>query len=326
MTTRAILDCFKDLSVLVVGDICLDHWCRYDPDLSEPSRETGIPRLAVVASETTPGAAGTVTNNLAALGAGRVALLGAVGQDGFGFELMRSLSVRRVDADLIVRVPDWPTFTYTKLINNHTGIEDRPRVDFIATQRPPEQYEEELCRRVRDFAGSFDVVIVSDQAETEAGGVVSPLVREELCLSASRHPDTVFWVDSRRRIEHFRGCILKPNHDEANAACQRLFGAPDYRRLRDQAQAPVLIVTCGKYGAKVVTEHAETPVSTREVENPVDICGAGDSFSAGGALAYAVTRSALDAARVGNLVSSVTIMKPGTGTALPEEVLAAELP
>jgi sugar/nucleoside kinase (ribokinase family) len=57
--------------------------------------------------------------------------------------------------------------------------------------------------------------------------------------------------------------------------------------------------------------------------HPVDICGAGDSFSAGAAMALAVTRSPGEAVRFGNLVASVTIMKKGTGTASPAEVLAA---
>jgi sugar/nucleoside kinase (ribokinase family) len=55
----------------------------------------------------------------------------------------------------------------------------------------------------------------------------------------------------------------------------------------------------------------------------VDICGAGDSFSAGASLALRVTGSPEEAARFGNLVASITIMKKGTGTASPEEVLAA---
>jgi sugar/nucleoside kinase (ribokinase family) len=59
------------------------------------------------------------------------------------------------------------------------------------------------------------------------------------------------------------------------------------------------------------------------VEHPVDICGAGDSFSAGAALALKVTGDPLAAIRFGNLVASITIMKKGTGTASPEEVLAA---
>jgi sugar/nucleoside kinase (ribokinase family) len=60
------------------------------------------------------------------------------------------------------------------------------------------------------------------------------------------------------------------------------------------------------------------------VGKPVDICGAGDSFSAGAAVALAVTGSPLEAARFGNLVASITIMKKGTGTASPEELMAHE--
>jgi sugar/nucleoside kinase (ribokinase family) len=53
----------------------------------------------------------------------------------------------------------------------------------------------------------------------------------------------------------------------------------------------------------------------------VDICGAGDSFSAAAALALKVTGSPSEAARLGNLAASITIMKKGTGTASPDEVL-----
>jgi sugar/nucleoside kinase (ribokinase family) len=58
------------------------------------------------------------------------------------------------------------------------------------------------------------------------------------------------------------------------------------------------------------------------VEHPVDICGAGDSFAAGFTVAYAATRDAARAAGFGNRVASITIMKPGTGTASPVELLA----
>ena len=62
-------------------------------------------------------------------------------------------------------------------------------------------------------------------------------------------------------------------------------------------------------------------VRTRPIANPVDICGAGDSFSAGASLALAVTGDPIQAAEFGNLVASITIMKKGTGTASPAEVL-----
>src|SRR5947207_6214526 len=120
ITAAGILDAFPKYSALVVGDICLDRWCTYDPDLGEPSRETGINRLAVVSTEVTPGAGGTVANNLAALGIGRVAVLGAIGTDGFAHELLDALNRRRISPELLIRSEVIPTFTYTKLINSDT--------------------------------------------------------------------------------------------------------------------------------------------------------------------------------------------------------------
>ena len=98
MTVAEILAQFPRLSALVVGDICLDRWCTYDPATSEPSRETGIPRTGVVSTEITAGAGGTVANNLADLGCGRVAVCGVVGDDGFAYELRQALSRRKIDA------------------------------------------------------------------------------------------------------------------------------------------------------------------------------------------------------------------------------------
>jgi len=324
MRTRDILARFSELSALVVGDICLDRWCTYDPAAAEPSRETGIPRIAVVGTEVTPGAGGTVTNNLAALGCGRIQVLGVVGDDGFGYELLRALRQRGVSTDLLLCEPGLPTFTYTKLINRQTGIEDQPRVDFINQHPLPQAVERKLLAALREAFGGCDVVLVADQAETGQAAVVTPAMRDLLAELAERHPAKVVWADSRMRIHEFRKLILKPNQQEADTACLRLFGTVDYQRLRVHVQSPLLIVTRGGEGALVVNENGEVPVPTRKIEKPVDICGAGDSFSAGAALALAVTRDPLAAVRFGNLVASVTIMKKGTGTASPEEVLAAE--
>lgn len=313
MTTSGILEGIRNLKVLVAGDVALDRWCRYDPAFADPSRETGIPRTAVIATEVTPGAAGTIANNVSALGA-QVTVLGAVGDDGFGWELERALG-----RHMLVRSPEIATFTYTKLINDKTGEEDLPRVDFVNTRPIPDELDRELVRRLEAAAPEFDVILVSDQAETSHGGVVTPRMREALCRL-----DNLVWVDSRMRAELFRGVIVKPNRDEADAACRRSLGRVDYAEFRRSIAAKLLIVTHGAEGALVIDETGERWSRGRRVEKPVDICGAGDSFSAGAALALRVTGDPMEAARIGNLVASITIMKKGTGTASPEEVLQAE--
>ena len=324
MTAAEILEQIPNISVLVVGDICLDRWCTYDPAAAEPSRETGLPRTAVVSTEVTPGAGGTVANNLRALGVQRVATLGAVGEDGFGWELIHALNARGISPELCVRSPDISTFTYTKLINAATGEEDLPRVDFVNTRPLPADVESQIHDNLQLFARAFDIIMVSDQAETDQGGVVTARIRTALSAIALEEPARIVWADSRMRPELFRNLILKPNAAEADAACQRLFGKIDYPSLQKQTNAPFVIITRGAEGALIVEGGEETPVPTKRAGTPVDICGAGDAFSAGAALALAVTGSPLSAARFGNLVSSITIMKKGTGTARPEEVLAAE--
>jgi rfaE bifunctional protein kinase chain/domain len=318
----ALLDAFPRLRTLVVGDVCLDRWCEYDPALAEPSAETGIPRVGVVGTEVTPGAAGTVANNLSALGAGRVDVLGTIGDDGFGYELERALRARGISTGLIVRSVDVPTFTYTKLLNRATGEEDLPRVDFVNTRPLPPDLDRELTARFEREAPSYDVIVVSDQAETSQGGVVTPALRDAVCRIAGAHPNIVVWVDSRRRAELFRGVIVKPNCEEAEAACRRALGRVDFPALRRHIAARLLIVTHGDQGAEIVSDRGAEWVPARPVDHPVDICGAGDSFSAGAAMALKVSSDPVAAARFGNLVASITIMKKGTGTASPEEVLA----
>src|SRR5580658_3449514 len=172
LSTGEILDAFPRYSALVIGDICLDRWCTYDPATAEPSHETGIPRIGVVSTEVAPGAGGNVANNLASLGVGRAAVLGVLGNDGFAHELMRALNARNISTDLLVRSDKAPTFTYTKLINAITGLEDLPRVDFINTRPLPDSVEQEVIEYLREFAVSFDIIFVSDQADTRSGGVI----------------------------------------------------------------------------------------------------------------------------------------------------------
>lgn len=323
MKLPEILDQFRSLRVLVVGDICLDRWCRYNPALAEPSRETSIPRIGVVRTECTPGAGGTVANNLVALGVGRVDVLGVVGVDGFAWELTEALRERGIGHELLIRSPRFSTFTYTKIINDETGVEDRPRVDFVNTSPLPAEAEHDLLKALNGAFHDAGVVIVSDQAETGAGGVITADVRTRICQLAAEHPEKIVWVDSRERPELFTDVVLKPNCAEAEAASRRKLGTVDFSRLQHACRLRTLFVTQGAEGVDIVHNDGRTErIPARKVE-AVDICGAGDSFTAGAACTLFLTCSPAHAARVGNLVASITVTKPGTGTASPAELLAA---
>lgn len=312
----------RQASVLVVGDICLDRWCRYSPSLAEPSRETGIPRCAVTETAVTPGAGGTVAANLASLGAQRVGVLGVIGRDGFGSELRDALETRRIAGDLLIESDSVRTFTYSKLINDESGIEDLPRVDFVNTRPLPSDIEGRVLDSLRASLPGFDAVVVCDQAETEQGGVVTPRVREALCQAAAAQRSKVFVADSRERIHMFRNVIATPNEFEAANASKRAGGDVDYHRLHKLIDGPALVVTAGSRGAWLVDATGERLIGTRPHANPVDTCGAGDSLSAGLALALAGGADIASAVRFGMIVAGVTVGKAGTGTATPDDVQA----
>ncbi|WP_031499366.1 bifunctional heptose 7-phosphate kinase/heptose 1-phosphate adenyltransferase [Bryobacter aggregatus] len=323
MSISKILGNFSKMNVLVVGDICLDRWCTYDPATREPSRETGIPRIGVISYVPTAGACGTIANNLADLGVGKVAVMGVIGEDTHGDELFRALGVRDIGVDLVIRSSEVQTFTYVKHINKETGIEDLPRVDYINTTPLPAKLDSKLVKCFESYAPMFDAVLICDQAETSSGGVITDAMQEAINRFAASHPNKIVWVDSRRRAEFFRHCYLKPNEDEARETATRLTGQENFEPLAAALQLRALVVTEGERGAKVVDAAGMRQLKTISVSNPVDICGAGDSFSAGAATALAAGATIDEAVHLGNLVASVTIMKRGTGTATQAEVLAA---
>lgn len=317
MTLSDILQGIPTLRILIAGDICLDRWCTYDPAHREPSRETGLDRIGVVSTVVTPGGGGTVANNLAALGA-KVSVLGVTGDDGFGFELARALTERNIDATHLIRSSALQTFTYTKLINSTNRVEDQPRIDFIHSEPLPADLDSQLTARLARLAPDFDAIIALDQSETAASGVVTANMRQLL----AELPNKIIWADSRIRCELFRNVTMKVNRQEAEEACQRLNIPLDYPTLRATLNAPALFVTSGAEGVTIAKDDALTHVSTKRIDHPVDICGAGDSFSAGAVCALALGASESEAADFGNRVASITVMKPGTGTASPSELLA----
>src|SRR5262245_28408069 len=87
----ALLAGLPALTVAVVGDLFLDRYLDIDATLAEPSLETGLEAHQVVRVRAVPGAAGTVINNLAALGVGRILPVAVLGDDGEGHDLRQAL-------------------------------------------------------------------------------------------------------------------------------------------------------------------------------------------------------------------------------------------
>src|SRR5713226_7790661 len=117
-----ILERLPALRMGVIGDLFLDRYLDIDAALTEPSIETGLDAYQVVGVRSYPGAAGTVINNLVALGVGRIVPIAMIGEDGEGFELLQALrKMPSVDLAHLVMTSERRTPTYAKPMLSKTG-------------------------------------------------------------------------------------------------------------------------------------------------------------------------------------------------------------
>jgi len=319
---------FKDLKILVVGDFFLDRYLILDPDLAETSIETGLDAHQVVSIRNQPGAAGTITSNLSALGVGHIHALGIIGDDGQGYDLKKGLEATRVNTEYLVETPDRFTPTYTKPINKNTN-QEHERQDIKNRTPLSTDLEDQLIQILRGLIPRMDGIIALDQVQEHNCGVLTDRVIQTLSNLAEQHTDKIIFADSRTRIDDFKHCILKPNRHEAiQAISPDKTNSTDQKFLEEcaltfsQQTGKPAFVTLDADGILATDGNTLTHIPGIQVPPPIDIVGAGDSVSAAVVSALCTGTSLADAALLGVLASSITIQQIGTtGTASPNQIL-----
>jgi bifunctional ADP-heptose synthase (sugar kinase/adenylyltransferase) len=353
---EAILTNLPSLHVAVVGDLFLDRYFDLDARLTEPSVETGLDAYQVVRVRSSPGAAGTVLNNLVALGVGRVSILSVIGDDGEGFELRRELTRRGIDQSWLLGAPDRFTPTYLKpLLGSYRAgsvsdgssragsVSDRcselNRFDTKNRTPLPPALEEQLLTALPRVLAQAAAVVVVDQVSEPECGVVTTRLRQRLAELGEASPRKFILADSRSRIGLFRSVCVKPNEAECGGAGVSPAGGSGGAGVGGAGVSPAIaqlaqrvgravFCTRGSQGILLATPEGDAvrceAIPGYPVTGPIDPVGAGDSASAGIACAVAAGASYAEAAAFGCLVASVTVRQLGTtGTATPEQVREA---
>ena len=341
-----ILNEFPRLRIAVVGDFFLDKYLLIDPKLDEPSVETGLTAYQIVGKRRSPGAAGTVVNNLKALGVGTIDAVGMSGVDGEGLELRTELTKLGVNQEHFYAVEERFTPTYTKPMvlskSNQTSERELNRLDIKNRNPLPSWVEYQIEKALESLVEWVDAIMIMDQVSQKNCGVITDHVREKIAMLGKNHPTTILYADSRERIGLFENVLIKCNHYEVVGSFH-----PDYdlSAISQQRQPPdelveecgwkmvdrtkrSVFVTLGSRGQWVFDvnspDRCVEKVPAIAVEGPIDICGAGDAASSGLVAALCCGVSLTEAAEIGNLAASITIKQLGTtGTASPAQLLAA---
>ena len=323
---EGILERLGRARVTVIGDFFLDQYWSIETELAEISVETGLPSNQVTSVRVSPGAAGTVVNNLASLGVGEIRVVGFAGDDGAGFELGRALESLGVDTTGLLTAPDRLTPVYTKpMFRGQGGPEvEGERFDIKNRVETGRALESAIVAALDSASEAGGSIIALDQVQEADCGVVTGRVREHLSGLGRSRPELMILADSRCRIAHFENVMLKPNLSEARAVFPGAGGIPDLLEQFFLRAGRPIFLTGGSAGINLYDGIGVSRVEAIKVPGPVDPVGAGDTVSASLGSALAVGASPLEAAQLAVLAASVTVQKIGmTGTATPREILDA---
>lgn len=322
-----ILEKISAVEVAVYGDFCLDSYWVMDDRTSEVSIETGLQAQAVARHYYTPGGAGNVVANLAALKPAGIRVIGAVGDDMQGRELTAQLQQLGADTSaFIIQKEHFNTYSYLKRLVD--GREE-PRIDFGVYNERSVETDKQLVAALEKALQECDALIFNQQV---TGSITNASFIDDVNNLFNKYPDKIVMLDSRHFNDSFRNIYLKCN-DREIASLNGLdvtpeenvpvsdvkgYGAEVFRRYHK----PVF-VTCGERGIIAFDEAGYHEVPGIQLKGKLDTVGAGDTAISAITLCVAAGLSPAEAAMFGNFAAAVTVQKLfTTGTATGEEIAA----
>ncbi len=317
-----IIDSFKARHLAVVGDLIADEFLY--GQVSRVSREAPVLVLYYRDTDRIPGGAANAANNLLELGC-RVTVVGVVGRDPAGRDLIRQLSCKGADVARVYHEGGYATPVKTRILAgaHHSAPQQIVRVDRIgmSVNDRPVRWE----RPERVFRG-VDGIILSDYGY----GMATPQRASELAsFCRSRRLPVV--VDSRFRMSEFCGVTsLTPNITELEAARETVIGgdaallARIGRRVVREQGLSHLLVTQGRFGMTLFhPPRAPLHLPIFGTDQVADVTGAGDTVIAVFTLSLACGATPEESARLSNYAGGIVVMKRGTATLTPDELTAA---
>jgi D-glycero-beta-D-manno-heptose-7-phosphate kinase len=316
----ALLDRIAGRSILVVGDLMLDHFVH--GRVTRISPEAPVPVVQFDREDFRLGGAANVASNIVALG-GRTQAVGVVGTDSEASRLLGALKQLEVDTSGIVA--DAGRCTTRKLRVVTTRNQQVARIDYESDREIDGTIEAAVIANVVERARTADAILISDYLK----GVISRGVARASVAEAGRRGIPVLIDPKVPHIDYYEGAtIITPNHHEAESIANLLIRSTDEARaaalrVRHRTRCESVLITRGEHGMWLLGPDGESdlPAEAREVS---DVAGAGDTVIAALALGLAAGASVADAAHLANRAAGIVVGKFGPATVTVEEIRAGE--
>ena len=316
---ESIVDQFEGRRLVVVGDVILDRFIW--GQVKRISPEAPVPVVEVERISDHLGGAANVAVNLRRLGA-RVSLVGVVGTDVAGQQVVRKLNEVGIEAAGVVSDETRPTTLKSRVVAQHQQV---CRTDRESREPLNESSVDRLLENFADSVEAAEGVILSDYAK----GVVQPELTREV-VEGTRASGKFVAADPKGTdfLKYRRATVITPNQSEFEAAAGGDF--PDdgsdwavaARSLIDRTSIEALLVTRGEMGMSLY-QGAEAHSIRAFAREVFDVTGAGDTVISVFSLSVVSGASFHEAAVLANLAAGIVVAKLGTASASQAELLEA---
>lgn len=314
---KKIIPRFKDVKILVIGDLILDEFVW--GEVSRISPEAPVPVVWVRSESFMPGGAANVANNISSIG-GKVYIAGVVGRDERGRILVDELKKRGIWTSGIVIDEDRPTTLKTRVVAHHQQVVriDKEKIDVLKSN-----ISGKLIDYVKGIVDEIDAIIIEDYGK----GVIYPQILQEI-LKIARHKKKIITVDPKE--EHFSYykavTAITPNHYEACRATGVKIKDTDSllktgKALLNKLKCEGVLITLGENGMQLFEKKGRITHIPTVAQEVFDVSGAGDTVIAIFTLALATGASMIDSAYISNIAAGLVVGKVGIAVLTQEELL-----
>ncbi len=306
----ALLQKFRGLKVLIVGDVMLDSyiWGK----VTGISPEAPVPVLKHGSGENRLGGAANVALNVHSLGAVPV-MCAVIGSDEDGKEFRSLVRKSGLPEDGLVESATRVTTNKTRVFAGHQQL---LRMDRETDKYIDSGLEELLWQKIQAFVKQGDIAAIVFQDYDK--GVITPGLIENIIALGNKHHIPTLVDPKKRNFGRYKNATLfKPNFKELTEGLNMEIHKTDFeavneaaRLLRQQAGFNMVMITLSEHGMLISYDHDYKIIPT-QARDVADVSGAGDTVIAMASLCLAVGLDAHDMATLANLAAGLVCEKVG---------------
>ena len=298
-----ILENFKKLNVLIVGDVMIDRYLHGKVNRISP--EAPVPVVELQKQEDRLGGAANVALNIKALGATPY-LYSMIGDDNEAMTFQKLMAEFDLNTEGIMTSSDRKTTVKTRIM---AGTHQMLRVDSENTHDLEENLQVIFLEKIHNLLAIKEIHVIIFQDYNK--GVLTSKIIEGVISAALKHNiPTVVDPKKNHFLDYKHATLFKPNLKEIREAVsfevkpevESLQKAADYLRTHlDQKYTMITLSEKGLYFEENTEGYRKSKIYPTKTRNITDVSGAGDTVVSVAALGLASALSIDTIATLSNL-------------------------